>query len=238
MLEQRDSCQDGFAIDVARREQSSLKGATGYRERMHAPERPKGKPPRYYVVHFANDQIEQLLPGLRQRVRERLGLPSSAEISTADPKLQADRPAKETAARGVPRHPAGVLDPPHLSSQGRRQTGPRPLKREGVVEGMLADYSADASALAGEKQETLKARYGVSRDTAEKARRVCYDTIVVVYPMSSMQAAKIYQSPFLGWPSCPSVPGAIDPVPPWPRLPAQAQHRHRPTTPQTIFPTH
>ncbi len=56
------------------------------------------------------------------------------------------------------------------SSNTKHRTGPQPATRNRVLVGMLADYANEPNRLDLEKQVTLAARYGVSRDTAQKAR--------------------------------------------------------------------
>ena len=48
--------------------------------------------------------------------------------------------------------------------------GPRPKKRQLTAREMVKDYSEKPEVLQKEKEETLRSRYGVSRDTARKAR--------------------------------------------------------------------
>jgi hypothetical protein len=48
--------------------------------------------------------------------------------------------------------------------------GPRPEKRQKTAESMSADYDGRLDQLSREKEETLSARYGVSRDTVRRAR--------------------------------------------------------------------
>ena len=49
--------------------------------------------------------------------------------------------------------------------------GPQSKKRNAVVQQMLVDYAGRADELASEKQEFLRTRFRVSRDTATKARK-------------------------------------------------------------------
>jgi hypothetical protein len=74
-------------------------------------------------------------------------------------------------ATGSPPLDATPRGPTDAEVERRNRRGPRPIKTNGVVAKMLLDYAGLPDRLAGEKQESLKSLYAVSRDTAEKARR-------------------------------------------------------------------
>jgi hypothetical protein len=57
-----------------------------------------------------------------------------------------------------------------LKPSAPKKTGPKPIKFQAVTQKMVADYTGNAAALENEKQETLKAQYGVSADTVRKSR--------------------------------------------------------------------
>jgi hypothetical protein len=99
------------------------------------------------------------------RVRPRAtALPDATEVAPPS--------APGQAAPGVGARAFGATgEPPRPREIARNTTGPSPVKREATRARMIADYVGDPDRLAGEKQEVLRGVYGVSRDTAEKARR-------------------------------------------------------------------
>jgi hypothetical protein len=58
-----------------------------------------------------------------------------------------------------------------------RPRGPRPTKREQIAAQMTADFASASNELDREKEESLANRYGVSRDTARRARKIAMDRL-------------------------------------------------------------
>lgn len=65
--------------------------------------------------------------------------------------------------------------PAHLGSV--RPRGPRPRKRDLIVERMVADFAHDPDRLNDEKEEALASRYDASRDTVRRARQLALEQL-------------------------------------------------------------